>query len=202
MPKIVDPERRRAEVVEAVFRLVDRGGIESASLRNVATEAGLNVGSVRHYFTSHDDLLLAAAEEMTRRVENRIAARVPALSRAYAAHDLVAVGRGLTAVFAELLPLDATRRRECAVWLAFVERSRVQPELRAAADEVHILVRDATRRMLAGAGVPRPADAAECLLAGVDGLTLTGLQLPERYPPARLRRLLRQLVALALTGAD
>ena len=50
VPKFVDAALRRQEVVEAVFRIIAADGLERASLREVADEAELAVGSVRHYF--------------------------------------------------------------------------------------------------------------------------------------------------------
>ena len=73
MPARIDPEKRRREVVEAAFRLVIAHGVEGISLRKVAEESGLNIGSVRHYFDGHQDLLVAAAQEAGDRMGRRLA---------------------------------------------------------------------------------------------------------------------------------
>ncbi|WP_198587525.1 TetR/AcrR family transcriptional regulator, partial [Brevibacterium epidermidis] len=73
MPARIDPEERRQQVIEAAFRLVIVDGIEGVSLRKVADESGLNIGSVRHYFDGHHDLLTAAAEEAGDRMGRRLA---------------------------------------------------------------------------------------------------------------------------------
>ncbi|HLK36067.1 MAG TPA: TetR/AcrR family transcriptional regulator [Polyangiaceae bacterium] len=39
-------------------------GVDGASLRNIATDAGTNVGMVFYYFPTKDDLLLAVVEEV------------------------------------------------------------------------------------------------------------------------------------------
>lgn len=65
MPKIVDPGARRRAVADAVLRVIGREGVEGASLRNVAEEAGLAIGSVRHYFRDHDELLLFTMRELS-----------------------------------------------------------------------------------------------------------------------------------------
>ncbi|MFI9589760.1 TetR family transcriptional regulator [Nonomuraea sp. NPDC052265] len=44
-------------VAGTVFGVVRRAGFEQASLRNVAEEAGLAIGSVRHYFAGHTELI-------------------------------------------------------------------------------------------------------------------------------------------------
>lgn len=201
MPKVVDVEKRRARIVEAVFRLVASGGVEAASLRNVAAEAGLNIGSVRHYFDSHDALMLAATETMADRVTERIQRHGDALSRAYEREDDRAMGAAVFAIFAELLPLDQDRRLECAVWMAFTERARVSPGLRQAADAMHRQVIDLTTRLLTGGHAPEAQDRAAVLVTGVDGLTLAALSWPDDYPPDKQERLLRLLLRQAYAAA-
>src|SRR6187455_426727 len=58
MPKVVDIEQRRAELTEAAARLIARSGIESATMREVAAEAGWTTGALTHYFTDKRELLL------------------------------------------------------------------------------------------------------------------------------------------------
>jgi AcrR family transcriptional regulator len=60
MPKVVDHEVRRAEIAEALWRVVAREGIEAATIRAVAAEAGWSRGIVEHYFDSKDALVLYA----------------------------------------------------------------------------------------------------------------------------------------------
>ena len=58
MPKVVDIEQRRAELTEAAARLIARSGIESATMREVAAEAGWTTGALTHYFADKRELLL------------------------------------------------------------------------------------------------------------------------------------------------
>jgi AcrR family transcriptional regulator len=62
MPKVVDHEVRRAEIAEALWRVVAREGIDAATIRAVAAEAGWSRGIVEHYFDSKDALVLYACE--------------------------------------------------------------------------------------------------------------------------------------------
>lgn len=66
----IDPRERRRDIVRAAFRLVVAEGVAGMSLRKVAAESGLNIGSVRHYFRGHDELLIAAAEEAGDRMDD------------------------------------------------------------------------------------------------------------------------------------
>ena len=57
MPKVVDVEQRRAELAAAVARVIARSGIEGATMRQVAAEAGWTTGTLVHYFTNKRELL-------------------------------------------------------------------------------------------------------------------------------------------------
>jgi AcrR family transcriptional regulator len=62
MPKLVDPDQRRSELALAVWTVIRRDGLQRASVRNVAREAGLSMGSLRHYFGSQSELLCFAMQ--------------------------------------------------------------------------------------------------------------------------------------------
>ena len=57
MPKIVDQPRRRREVIEATFQVISQVGLEGATLRAIAEQAGFSTGVIGHYFSSKHDLL-------------------------------------------------------------------------------------------------------------------------------------------------
>ncbi|MFF0870100.1 TetR/AcrR family transcriptional regulator [Nonomuraea sp. NPDC003560] len=186
MPKIVDADLRRRDIVEAVFRLVIRDGVQSASLRKVADEAGLNVGSVRHYFDSHEDLLRCAAQSVVDRISARIEAHVARL-------DGVADRRPVVEdMLAELLPLDERRRDECTIAFAFVCESRWNPELRPLAEQVLTGPRRLVRRVADAAGIEDRDDHVERLCALIDGLAFKGAFAPAIDDPGAHLRLVRE----------
>ena len=57
MPKQVDHQQCSRHIGEAVLRLIAIRGLEAASLRNVAAEAGVSMGTVQDYFTSKQETL-------------------------------------------------------------------------------------------------------------------------------------------------
>ncbi|HWT95113.1 MAG TPA: TetR family transcriptional regulator C-terminal domain-containing protein, partial [Solirubrobacteraceae bacterium] len=120
MPKHVDHDQRRDELADAVWRLVVREGVEAASLRRVAAEAGWSVGSVRHYFATQHELLTFAMELVVTRATARLQTTPPG-------PDAPATA---AALLGQLLPLDDERRAEMQVWLAFSTRAAVDPALR------------------------------------------------------------------------
>ena len=62
MPKQVDHEKRRRQIAEATWRLISTEGIEQATVRKIAQEAGLSLGALRHYFATQDELLRFSME--------------------------------------------------------------------------------------------------------------------------------------------
>ena len=72
VPKIVDHELRREEIVDAVWRLIARDGIASATTRSIAAEAGCSNGILSHYFADKSEVLNAALLRGYHRVEGRV----------------------------------------------------------------------------------------------------------------------------------
>lgn len=54
-----EPDRRRA-LIEATQTCIVEGGIQRATVRHIATQAGVTPGLIRHYFPSKDQLLCEA----------------------------------------------------------------------------------------------------------------------------------------------
>ena len=167
MPKLIDHEARRLELVEAAWRVILRDGAGRVSVRAVAAEAGVSAGSLRHLFPTQAELLRSAMD----RVNTTVRARILALPA-----DLIGPDRALRIV-RELLPLDAERRAEMEVNLALIAAAVTDPGLAAARDESFDALRYACERVLAlldGAGDLAPGlDAAleaARLHALIDGL--------------------------------
>jgi AcrR family transcriptional regulator len=189
MPKVVDHEQRRRELAHAVWRVIRRDGIDRASVRTVADEAGWSPGALRHYFATQSELLAFAM----RLVVERIEARIAALDRPTEPREAV------ERVLHELLPLDAERRAENEVWLAFTTRALIDPELRAQHHEIH----DALHRACASAletlaaarrAEPSPVTALEVerLHALTDGLAVHTALRPDLMSPELIVAVVRR----------
>ena len=197
MPRIVDHERRRRELAEAVWRVVLRDGAHGASVRGVAREAGWSPGSLRHYFSTQGELLAFAM----RLVNERVRARITALPVEGSPVD-VAVRR-----CEEVLPLDTERRTEAEVWLALTGAGLADPDLRAIRSEADDGIRELCERLVEYLAAHGAVDAgrdlafeAERLRAVVDGVTLH-LLLDESPDPATARRLVRHHLTELARGA-
>ena len=76
MPKRVDHELRRRQITDAVCRITVKGGLASATFREVAAEAGVSVRLVQYYFGTKDELMLSTQRHVARRATARITERV------------------------------------------------------------------------------------------------------------------------------
>ena len=72
MPKKVDHDARRRQLTDAVCRLTLRGGLGSATFRQVAAEAGVSVRLVQYYFGSKQGMLDATQEHVGERSIERL----------------------------------------------------------------------------------------------------------------------------------
>ncbi|MGM0975119.1 MAG: TetR/AcrR family transcriptional regulator [Bacillota bacterium] len=71
MPKKVDHEKQKKVLAKAAWRVIKKEGIEGASVRKIAKEAGLSAGSLRHYFSNQSELLAYSMNLVIRKGENK-----------------------------------------------------------------------------------------------------------------------------------
>jgi len=71
VPKQVDHDERRREIVEALFRVAERDGLAAATYRTIAAEANVPAPQVQYYFATKADLIHNALFELGRRVVGR-----------------------------------------------------------------------------------------------------------------------------------
>src|SRR5260370_25693055 len=71
-------EATSARILDAALDLFRRQGFEQTTMRGIAAEAGVSLGSAYYYFESKEDLVMAfyerAIEAMTPRIEDALAA--------------------------------------------------------------------------------------------------------------------------------
>lgn len=70
-------EERAKRIVESAVELAEKGGFEAVRLRDVASHAGVALGTVYRRFRSKEDLLLAALELEMTDLERRVAQKPP-----------------------------------------------------------------------------------------------------------------------------
>jgi AcrR family transcriptional regulator len=167
MPKRVDHDVRKRQITDAVVRITVKGGLASATFREVAAEAGVSVRLVQYYFGTKDGLLLDTQRHVAERSIARIRRfREPAGD---APRDV------LVAIMRSFVPVDTESRDAMLVYVALFTASLLDPVLkRQEAGEVPGSLRRAfaeqLRRAKLRAGVD-PDQEALVLLTIVTGLS-------------------------------
>lgn len=113
VPKQVDHEARRRQIIEALWRITTCGGLDRASFREVAAEAGVSVNLIQYYFGTKDDLLVASLEHLAQRTVARIQARSARLG------DDPTERARLAAIFDEFFPDDEVSRTTMLLFIVF-----------------------------------------------------------------------------------
>jgi AcrR family transcriptional regulator len=177
VPKEVDHPARRRELADAACRVIARNGLAGTTLAHVAEESGWSIGSIRYYFPNKDELVASALWRVGERVDERIRQRT---AEGMTMDDLRAAA-------VELLPLDADRREEALVHLAFLAQVAVVPELASPAEDAARRLQEPLAARIAYAAqageLPAGLDAeeeAERLRVLLDGLRLQLITTPKR----------------------
>ncbi|MFI6512508.1 TetR/AcrR family transcriptional regulator [Streptosporangium sp. NPDC050855] len=178
---------RRLEIVEALWRIAAERGLEAASMREIAAEAGVSLRVVQYHFDGKHQLLVTALRLLHRDGERRARARIEAVPDP---SDLRAL---LWVILTEFLPLDDRSRTTLRVLLAYYVRSLTDPALAAVflhggqplEDLVAGIVGRAQREGKAAPGLD-PRHEADLLVGGVSGLGMDVLH--GRRTVAEVRR--------------
>ena len=179
--------RQRRRIAEAVWRIAAGQGLDAASMRRIAAEAGVSLRVVQYHFDSKHTLLVDALRLLHEENERLARARIP--------YDMTEPCALLRAVLDEFLPLDEQRAFALRVFTAYYARSLTDPELAAvflAAEQPleHLVADIIGAGQAAGStdpGIDR-AHEADLLVSGAIGLGLDVVH--ERRSLAGVRKVL------------
>jgi AcrR family transcriptional regulator len=193
MPRIVDAEHRRKELTDAAARLIARSGIESATLRDVAAEAGMTTGALTHYFADKRELLLHTFEAS---LEHRRALRPPS--------DADSAERGLRASLEGALVLNEAHRRHWMVTIVLCSQASGDERLATAQSDAYREFRHYITGLVRAAGFASGKAAtslAERLIGAADGIAMQALFDAATWPPLRQRKALDEMFAIHINAA-
>ena len=192
-------QHRRAQLTDALLSITATRGLDQVSVREVASAAGVSIGTVQHYFATKDQMLLFAFRQVVERTRARVAG--------------IDAGAGprqaLGAALRELLPLDQPRLAECRVYLAFAARAATSPALAAVQQETLSAIHADLQQVLTAATTARTRRTAtdtvveaRLLLAVVDGLMFDAVSAPGTLTPADLEAALDAYLDRLLAAGD
>ncbi|HYK66355.1 MAG TPA: TetR/AcrR family transcriptional regulator [Streptosporangiaceae bacterium] len=191
MPKIVDWDERRDEILSATWRVIARDGITGATIRAIAREAHCSAGILAHYFDDKEDILGSALLLSHRRVGARMTAAADGLTGLDA----------LRAVMLEALPLDERRDLEAQIEISFWGRALGNVRLRELqhseferfCHRLHSHLLEAARQGQLADDCD-PALATHQLVVLIDGLSAQRVLYPDRVTPQRQVEMLDRLM--------
>ncbi|WP_449432683.1 TetR family transcriptional regulator C-terminal domain-containing protein [Pseudomonas putida] len=179
----LEPELRKANLIEATLACLKLYGFQGASVRKISARAGVSVGLINHHYRGKDELVAEAYLTITSRVQGLLRGAVDA-APAGARSRLSAFFHG--SFCAELLDpqlLDA--------WLAFWGAMKTAEAISLAHEhsygEYRALLRDVLLELAAeeGWGAFDAELAAISLSALLDGLWLESGLNPGTFSPAQ-----------------
>lgn len=210
MPKVVDSEERRQEIVSAAYRILAREGLVGLSMRKLAKESGATIGLLNHWFSSKHEILEAALDLA---IENELQQRHLSSEVSFAA---------LEASLQSFLPITESAKADLKVWQAFEELAEEDPQLQKKVvkkydhlrellmEKVALLLeiecKTSGTDFLVGDGdkeqrEPTVEDVADLLIATIDGISWQFTTDPERWHAERQKRVLHLALRNALDAS-
>jgi len=190
MPKAIDHDQRRTEIIDVTWRLIVKGGLEAATMRQIAAEAGFANGALKHYFPGKDEIITGAYQRAIGLIAQRVQDATDGRSGLDALH---------AAVWASM-PLDAESREAARVLLVFWEQGMssrtISESYRGHLESWHGALEDLVAACRAAGTIRTPTPDAEIvdelILLNV-GSTLLSAVSGDFLRPASLERVLDAL---------
>lgn len=180
MPRKVDHDERRQEVLDIACRLIEREGVDAATVRRVAQEAGCSTTIVSHYFANKHQLLQLTYRRASESAKQRVL-------------DVLAAAPGdIEACLEVLLPMDDRSRRDWHIWFAFWGMAIGDAEFAKEhqgylSDVVEILATTLARRYGGRNRAPLYRSEGQRLFALVSGLAVQAIFNGQSLPVERMK---------------
>lgn len=188
MPRIVNHEKKRKSIAEAAWSIIKKEGIEKASIRRVATEAGMSAGALRHYFSTKDEMLLFIMDYYLEEGKKR------SQSKSWSDNPLQAVAE----VLLELIPIDEEKKIETSVWWILALQSLTSDTLKEKKDEMTNGMYELASSMieiLVLQGILSDSTNVKLeksrLAVLIDGLSIHALLRPDVYSQEKVKEVIR-----------
>jgi TetR/AcrR family transcriptional regulator, transcriptional repressor of bet genes len=118
-------QARRGQIIDAVVRTTTRGGLQAATFRTIAEEAGVSVRLVQYYFGTKDKLLADTLLNIGTKAAKRISRALDDLGSEPSPRQKIET------IFEQFLPLDEERQEAMLVFIALRTASLTDDALRS-----------------------------------------------------------------------
>ena len=178
-------DKRRQALIAATLALVAEGGARAATVRAIADRAGVTAGLIRHYFTTKDDLIMAAYRQlMTGMTEDSAAVLTSAPKDPHAR---------LAAFVAASLRPPVVDSQAVVLWASFLQETKRNPAMLDIHQQTYLGFRDHLQGLIAALpNAPKECDLRQMAIACnavIDGLWLEGSTLPDSFAKGELVRI-------------
>ena len=183
-------EHRRGQISAIAARIIADEGLDAATVRRIATEAGFSTTVVTHYFADKQDLLLSAFSFCQKQNKERI-------DRVVSRDPTDVVGCLMTAI-----PVDEDRRRMWRIIIALLESAKFNAELAEKMRVWNELAAEFLGRVIKKRCGNDDLDVAQCaetLSAVAEGIALQMQLHPNAWPAQKAELMLARSVEFVLT---
>ncbi|MBN8291531.1 TetR/AcrR family transcriptional regulator [Rhodobacter sp. NTK016B] len=181
----VGEETRRSALIEATLDLIAEGGPQAATVRAIATRAGVTPGLIRHYFATKEELVAAAHETLMTGLTEASMGNVDDLPDDPLARLAAFIGNAVSP--------PVTDTRAVALWAASMQLVPRDAAMRAVHLSTYLGFRDRLETMLsdalrsAGRDTEDTRSLAIACNALLDGLWVEAGALPDQFASGELR---------------
>jgi AcrR family transcriptional regulator len=123
MPRIVDHDERRSEIIAALVAFAAREGLHNVSMRAIAAEAGVSLRLVQYYFENKAGLMQAGLRFLEDRSNARWSQRLSSSTNQPSAKAV------LVSLFEEALPIDREARDFHLLWTSYAMLAMTDPDI-------------------------------------------------------------------------
>ncbi|AIW16141.1 transcriptional regulator BetI [Vibrio tubiashii] len=193
MPKVGMPDIRKPQLVQATMAVIDRVGLQSASISLISKEAGVSSGIINHYFGGKHGLLEETMREILRQLSSTVTQKLNQLPKE--AHQ-----QRINAIIDGNFVGYQAENKVAKTWLAFWSYSVHDPELKR-------LQRVNEKRLLSHLKIELKnlfeKDQAEIIAHGIaaliDGIWLRGTLNPQGIDAEKARLIINDYLDKQLT---
>ncbi len=193
MPKVGMPDIRKPQLVQATMAVIDRVGLQSASISLISKEAGVSSGIINHYFGGKHGLLEETMREILRQLSSTVTQKLNELPKE--AHQ-----QRINAIIDGNFVGYQAENKVAKTWLAFWSYSVHDPELKR-------LQRVNEKRLLSHLKIELKnlfeKDQAEIIAHGIaaliDGIWLRGTLNPQGIDAEKARLIINDYLDKQLT---
>ncbi|WP_417317246.1 choline-responsive transcriptional repressor BetI [Emcibacter sp.] len=186
MPKVGMQPIRRAQLIKATIKTINKYGYADTTVSRIAKTAGLSVGIISHYFGGKDGLLEATMQHLLFSLHRELADNL---------REASSPEERLEAMIETILGPDQSQSEVVTAWLAFWAQVPFSGSLQRIQNIYSRRMLSNTRHVLKQLGVHKRVDIlAELIAAFIDGYWLRSVLSHQATDPTEARNMVHHMI--------